>query len=246
MIYKYDFEIEFNQYKNVKMDVYEFNKSKGFYSYLCQELHLALVYHDSEKFSKVLNDLGLFTPTSIFRELVVFGAPQEIIKKVFDHKKGNDAFIEDIQSVIDNQEVSLNELNYILEDYWNLSPYDIVNVQMLLNGSFESVRSPDAFHIYYSKSNIWANYKPLHAFVDELVELTSYCGEYILLCILLEEFEQHGISFKFDPLNNSYHKNIMNILNRGIAGNLLYDEGCIGSCGNSIVYEYIKQKLLEM
>lgn len=233
------------------MELYEFNKSKVFHRYLCQELHFALVYHDSKLFSRILSDIGLFTPNSIFQELIRYVAPRTIIKQVFDHKKNNDAFINNLQSSLLDQEVTLSEVKYILDGFGNLLvPYDIVNVQMLLNRSFQekNMTGSEDFHIYHPIVNIWLNYKPLNAFADEIIGLASYYGEFTLVCDLLDELQNHGISFNFDPEHNITHENIMSNLNRGIAGNLCHDKqlGFSGCYSNTEVYELLKQKLLSL
>lgn len=253
-IYEYNLEVNSISTRQLleKMEVYEFKKYKIFHRYLCQELHFALVYHDSELFSRILSDIGLFTPNSVFQELIQYVAPRTIIKQVFDHKKKNDAFIDDLQSSLLNQQVTLSEVKYILEDFGNgLLPYDIVNVQMLLNRSCQKkdMTASEDFHIYHPIINIWSNYKPLNAFADEIIGLASYCGEFTLLCDLLDELQNHGISFNFDPEHNITHEKIMsNLKNHGIAGKCFHDEqlGFSGCHSNPEVYEYIKQKLLSL
>lgn len=218
------------------MEVYEFNKARKFYNYLCEELHFAVLYHDVAKCSRILLDLGLFIPNNIFNDLVEYGAPQEIIKKVFDHKQKNDAFINDICSSMTEDKLSLSDLKYyIMINYGNLKMYDMVNAQMLLRGSYGEL-DQETLQNQYDKQSIRNYYKPLHLFVDEMMFLASYCGKYSIICYLLKEFDNHGIHFKFDPENNICHKNIQNILDKGMAGDLLNDDhaGNIGPNDNSI------------
>lgn len=226
------------------MDVYDFNKSKRFYSYLCQELHLALLYHDSEKFSKVLNDLGLFTPTTIFRELVLFGAPQTIISQVFQHKKNNDSFIEDIKESFKKDEMTLNEVKLILNNFDSVSSYDLMNIQMLLNGSSKDMTD---FRKCYSTNNIWGGYKKLNSFLDEMVSLAAYCGNFITIYHMLMEFKNCEINFEFDPENNENHKKILSMVDEGISGGLMGDDyaGNLRPTQKTYYYEFIKNFLCQ-
>lgn len=131
--------------------MYEFAKLKKIYNIICQELHFALVYHNIEKFSGCLSHLGIFTPNNIFMELTEYSAPQAILSQVFEQKKNNDAFMEDIKSSFCKNEVSLNEVKLILKNISNVSPYDIMNVQMLLYDSTKSINMK-AFKKCYPKT----------------------------------------------------------------------------------------------
>lgn len=65
----------------------------------------------------IYSELGIFVPEQVFRDLVIYNTPQTIITKVFTHKMKNDAFIGDIRSSIHNNEVTLSEVETILENF---------------------------------------------------------------------------------------------------------------------------------
>lgn len=227
------------------IDVYEFEKAKNSYNFICDELHSALYYDNIEKFSRCLSDLGIFTPNSIFKKLAEYSAPRGIINRAIEHKKKNDVFINEIKSSLTKNEMTLSEVKLILNDFDKISNYDIINVQILLHGSSKIERVKD-FKTCYSTNNIWNSYKRLDTFLNEMVNLAAYCGRFSTIHNMLTVFKMCKINFEFNPKKNKYHKDILSMLDEGISGGLQNDDcaGNIGPAEKTYYYEIVKKLLV--